>query len=452
MEQRKSLQTKQVIAVGSLLFGMLFGAGNVIFPPIMGQKAGESYVPSAVGFLVTAVGLPILAIISFALSKKLTLKDYADRVGKGFGMFFSLALLLTIGPLFAIPRTATVAFEVGIQPLLEGKSPFVYLLIYSVIFFVLCLFFSIKPSKILDIVGKAMAPAFIVLIAVLLLANIFNPMGNPSDYTAQGAYAKMSFSQGIIDGYQTMDILACLAFGITIITNIKMLGVQDEKFIAKETGKSSIFTLIVMSLIYFGLTYLGATSLGAMEVQPNGGLILAYASYFHFGGVGQFLLALTITIACLKTAIGLCVSLSQSFAKLFPNKLKEKTWTVIFVAASFTIANFGLNTIIQLSLPVLMFLYPISITLILLWLVDSVIPLRDIAFKVTIILAIIPALFDLLGATPDSISKAAWAQNVLDLPKGILPLYGYGLGWLVPVGIGLVISLLFFRAKRTEQV
>lgn len=446
MDQKKSLSFKEFLAVGSLLFGMLFGAGNLIFPPILGQNAGSAYVPAALGFLVTAVGLPVLATISFALSRKDTLRGYAERAGKGFGLAFSLLLLLSIGPFFAIPRNTTVAFTVGIAPLLSGDQG-LPLLIYSSVFFLLTLFFALRPSKILDVVGKVMAPLFILLIASLILKNLFAPMGNPLDYPVQETYLA-PFKQGVLDGYQTMDVLACLAFGITIVTNVHMLGIEEAKPTARETAKSSIFSLLVMSALYFGLSYLGATCQGSMAAQENGGQILVQASLHHFGTFGQVLLALTITVACLKTAIGLVVAISQTFVKYFPQGPSAKSWSYLIVLVSFIFANFGLNTIIQLSLPVLMFLYPLSITLIALWCLDAVLPLKDRAFSLTIVLAIIPALLDFLAACPPALSKATWAQSILALPKGVLPLYEVGLGWLLPVGLGLLISAICFRAPR----
>lgn len=449
MQEKKFLSFHELIAIGSLLFGMLFGAGNLIFPPILGQNAGASYVPAALGFLVTAVGLPVLAIISFALSRKTTLRGYAERAGKGFGLAFSLLLLLSIGPFFAIPRNTTVAFTIGIAPLIHGEQS-LYLFFYSLAFFLFVLFFSLRPSKILDVVGKVMAPLFIFLIALLILKNLFMPMGNPAQFPVQEAYA-IPFEKGVLDGYQTMDLLACLAFGITIISNIQLLGVKDSRRDATETAKSSVFTLIVMSLIYFGLSYLGASCQGSMEAQKNGGEILVRASLHHFGTFGQILLALTITIACLKTAIGLVVSLSQTFVNFFPNGPRDKTWSYLFVIISFIFANFGLNTIIQLSLPVLMFLYPLSMTLIALWLLDAILPLRDKAFVFTIILAIIPAIFDFLAACPSVISQNAGVKSLLSLPKGILPLYDLGLGWLLPVSLGLVISAVFLRAPKAAK-
>ena len=442
----KKLNRSQSISVGLLLFGMLFGAGNIIFPVMMGQLSGKNFLLSGVGFLITGVGLPILAVASFALSKKTSLRTYTLPVGEKFSYFFAIVLLLTIGPLFATPRTATVAFEVGIQPFVDGGSN-IPLLIYSTIFFALVLFYSFRPSKILDIIGNFLAPLFLVLISILIVASVFKPMGNPADFQPLKNYESKALFQGILDGYNTMDILACIAFASTVLGAIDRLGVTGSSDKAREVMISSIVTVIAMSIIYLGLTYLGASSNGAMEVQANGGGILSKASEKLLGKWGQILLAATATVACLKTAIGLSVSISATFDDMFPNKLKRRTWTFLFVGISFLFANFGLNTIIGLSVPFLMFLYPIAITMIILWLTNYVLPLEDMAFRLTVYLSMIPAVFDFIKSTPEFISKSGFAIKMVDFAKAYIPFFTLGLGWVVPVALGLAISFVMFRKK-----
>lgn len=447
----KKLRFSESLAIGLLLFGMLFGAGNIIFPVMLGQNAGGNYLLASLGFLITGVGLPILAIASFALSKKTTLKDYASPVGGFFSYFFTVTLLMTIGPLFATPRTATVAFEVGFQPYLAGTGhENLALLIYSTIFFALVLYFSFRPNQILDIIGKFLSPLFVILISFLIGASLLFPMAQAEEFEALGTYEAFPFIQGILDGYNTMDILACLAFAFLIIENIRAFGIKKAEHVARETRRSSKYTLILMAFLYMGLTYLGASSRGIMDLQANGGLVLAKVAHHYFGHLGQILLAAIVTVACLKTAIGLSVSISRTFHQLFPKLLSEKSWTVIFALVSFTIANFGLNTIIRLSVPVLMFLYPLAITLILLWLINFLIPLKELAFKVTLSLALIPAFFDFLKAAPAPLSTTPMAQSLLQLPDKYLPFFDLGMAWLLPVALGLAISLVFFRKKGRD--
>ena len=442
----KKLTLKENIAIGSLLFGLFFGAGNIIFPVHMGQLAGSNYLNAALGFISTAIGLPILGVMSYSLSGKNNLREYASPGGKFFSLFFPLALLLTIGPFFAVPRTATVAFEVGIRPFLHNNFN-LYLFIYSLVFFALALYFSLKPNNILDVVGKFLTPAFLGLISILLIFTMLKPMGDPSGVLAQEQYQNVAFSTGIIDGYETMDALAGLVFAITIITNIKKLGIVAEKRISLETGKSSIFAIFFMSILYLGLTYLGTTSRGIMSVNENGGITLSMVSAHYFGLLGQLLLAITITIACLKTAIGLFVSIGDTFTEMFKDRLSYPQWVMLFVVVSFIVANFGLNTIISLSLPVLMLLYPLAFTLITLWFIHSYVPLKDTAFKFSLIVISLPALFDFFNAVPENL-KIGIVPSLINFAENYIPLFMVGLGWSIPLIIAIILSLIFFRRKK----
>lgn len=442
----KKLTLKENIAIGSLLFGLFFGAGNIIFPVHMGQLAGGHYLSASLGFILTAIGLPILGVMSYSLSGKNNLREYSSPGGKFFSLFFPLALLLTIGPFFAIPRTATVAFEVGIRPFLSDHFS-LYLLVYSLIFFGFALYFALKPNNILDVVGKFLTPTFLVLISILLIFTIIKPMGVANEVVAQEPYQNLALSTGMIDGYETMDALAGLVFAITIITSVKNLGIVDEKRISLETGKSSLFAIFFMSILYLGLAYLGTTSRGIMPINENGGITLSLVSSHYFGLFGQLLLAVTITVACLKTAIGLFVSIGNTFTEMFKEKLSYTQWVMIFVVVSFIVANFGLDTIISFSLPVLMLLYPLAITLITLWFVHSYIPLKDTAFKFSLLVASIPAFFDFLNAVPESL-KIDMIPRVVSFAEQYIPLFTIGLGWIIPLIIAIVLSLILFRKNK----
>ncbi len=452
METRTHLERRETLVVGLLLFGLFFGAGNIIFPVKLGQAAAANYGISSIGFIVTAVGVPILGIISSALSQRQGLRSYALPLGKFSATAFTLALYLTIGPFFAIPRTATVAFEVGVASYLEQDTGTV-LLLYSFVFFLLVWFFSRKPSKLIDVVGKVMTPLFLVLIALFLLAVLFFPVNQPSAYAPTGAYADQAFTQGMLGGYNTMDALAALAFAIVINDNIKNLGVKKPKRIAVETMRSSLITIILFSLIYGGLVYLGAASRDLSQLDQNGGLILALVCRHYFGDVGQVLLALTIGVACLKTSIGLVVSISETFVQLFP-KTSYKFWMYTFVLVSFGIANFGLNSIIQWSVPILMLLYPIAMALIFLWILRSFWNFSDLIFKTTIFFVFLAAIFDLLTNLPLGLNKLPFAVSLIDFAKTYLPLYDYGLGWVCPSLLGFVLGLvlsLIFRKNSLEN-
>lgn len=446
----EKLDFKSNLLVGSLLFGLFFGAGNLIFPVQMGQLAGANTLPATIGFIMTGVGLPVLGVIASALSRSESLYEMAKPVNKRYSIFFTCALYLTIGPLFAIPRTATVAFEVGLTDFMSDQSLQIGLFLFSLIFFVITLYFSLRPGRILDWVGKYLTPTFLALLSVLIIATLINPMGEVSQFEAQGKYVTGSLFTGILDGYHTMDALASLAFAIVIISTIEKLGVHDPKRKAIETLKSGVVCLIGMGVIYASLAYMGATSLGSVGRGANGGIILSMVSAHYFGFVGQILLAVIVFVACLKTAIGLITSCAQMFSEMFPRSISYNKYAIVFTLGSFVVANFGLNTIIQLSLPVLMFLYPLVITLIILSLLSPLIHQQKDVYRWTTGLTVIAAFFDFLNALPDSVKENRIIMKMINFAETLFPGFDYGFGWIAPAMIGFIIGLLIWKVRESR--
>lgn len=446
----EKLSFRQTLLIGSLLFGLFFGAGNLIFPVYMGQLAGNNMVQATIGFLITGVTLPILGVVASAISRSESLYEMAKPVSPLYSVLFTCALYLTIGPLFAIPRTATVAFEVGLTSFVEAEYLKIGLLIFSLFFFALTLYFSLKPGRILDWVGKYLTPAFVLLLSIIIIATIVQPMGQISEVIPQGAYQDRAFFTGFLEGYHTMDALASLAFAIVIISNIERLGIMNPKRKAIESLKAGIICLIGMGAIYSALVYMGTTSLGSVSQGANGGVILSLVSQHYFGFAGQVLLALIVFVACLKTAIGLITSCAQMFSEMFPNSISYNKYAVVFTLTSLVIANFGLEAIIQLSLPVLMFLYPLAIVLILLSLATPVLRKQKAVYQWTIGFTLVTAIFDFLNAVPDSVKANSIIQQLLKFAKNFLPAFEYGFGWIIPslIGLGIGIAIWKYQEKR----
>ena len=442
---------KSNILIGALLFGLFFGAGNLIFPVHMGQLAGDNTLKATIGFLITGVGLPLLGVISSALSQSESLYDMARPVSRIYSIIFTCMLYLTIGPLFAIPRTATVAFEVGLNPFIAKEYLQIGLLIFSLIFFAITLYFSLRPGRILDWVGRYLTPIFVVLLSILLIATLIKPMGQVSAYEAQGSYIDRPLFTGILDGYNTMDALASLAFAIVIIFNIEKLGVKNPKVKAKETFKSGLVCVIGMSLIYGLLAYMGATSLGSVSRADNGGAIMSMVSEHYFGFTGKLLLAAIVTVACLKTAIGLITSCSQMFSEMFPKSVSYNKYAIIFTGFSFAIANFGLTNIVQLSIPVLMFLYPLAITLIILSLLTPIINKQSDIYRWTTFLTMIAAFFDFCNALPKTMKESLVISKIIDFAHIYLPGFDYGFGWIIPALVGCIIGTIIWRVRAKKE-
>ena len=444
----KKLTLRQLLAVASMLFGLFFGAGNLIFPASMGQLAGRNLWLAAAGFLVTGVGLPLLGVAALGISRAEGLLGLSSRVSRGYGLFFTCLLYLTIGPFFAIPRCATVSYTVGIQRMLPETGQTLALAVFSLVFFAAVLFFSLRPGEILTWVGKVLNPLFLAFLAVLVLRALTAPLGAVSAIEPSGSYAGAALSTGLLEGYNTMDALASLAFGIIVVNAIRGLGVEEPGQVARSTVLAGVFSSLLMALIYLLVTVVGAQSRGAFPAAANGGEALAQIAEHYFGAAGALILAATVTIACLKTAVGLITSCSETFVELFPRGPGYRVWAVIFCAVSFLIANLGLNAILNYSTPVLMFLYPLSIVLILLTLGGRLFGNHPTVLRWTIGCTAVAALADLLRTLPEGTRAVLHLEGVVTLAETWLPLCKAGFGWLVPALIGLVIGLVLRRARR----
>ena len=442
----KKIPFSTYAVIGTMLFGMFFGAGNLIFPIQMGQLAGTNYWLALIGFLVTAIGLPFLGILAIGLSGSNGLRDLASKVHPVFGVVFALALYLTIGPFFAIPRTATVPFVVGFEPFIDPSQATLWLAIFSFVFFAVVFYFSLNPAKIMDIIGKYLTPAFLIFLFVLIGISLLSPMG--SFVEPAGSYINEAFMTGFKEGYNTMDALASLAFGIIVINAIKRTGVTDKKEIVKATLKSGVFAMALMMLIYGLIAYMGASSVTAIGTFDNGGQIFAAVADHFFGSYGAILLAIIIVLACLKTSIGLITACSEFFHEVFP-KVSYKAFVVILCVVSFTIANVGLTNIITYAVPVLMFLYPLAIVLIILALVGPLFNYKQSVFAVAILLTFFISLIDGYNVLVASVPafEVGFLTEVADVYARYLPLYSIGLGWIVPAVVGVLVGLLIPAKK-----
>ncbi len=446
----KKLTFKEIIVIASMLFGMFFGAGNLIFPASMGQMAGRNIWQASLGFLITGVGLPLLGVAALGVSREDGLLGLSSRVGRMYGLFFTCVLYLTIGPFFAIPRCATVSYTVGIERILPQTQHSTALIVFSLLFFVVVLFFSLRPGEILTWIGKVLNPVFLCFLTVLLIRALTSPLGSVSDIAPSGSYVSNAFSTGLLEGYNTMDALAGLAFGIIVVNVIRGLGVTQPGEVAKSTVRAGIFSSLLMAVIYILVTVAGAQSRGLFQTSSNGGEVLAQIAEHYFGSAGAVILAVTVTVACLKTAVGLITSCGETFVKIFPNGPSYPVWAILFCILSFLIANLGLDTIISYSLPVLMFLYPLAIVLILLTLFGKAFHNDKLVLQWTIGLTSAAAVFDFLRALPQEARTVLHLDTAVSFADDVIPLAAQGFGWVTPALAGLVIGL-FFRAVRNRR-
>lgn len=363
----------------------------------------------------------------------------------------TIMLYLTIGPLFALPRTATVSYEIGVAPFISESNQTAGLVVFSLLFFAAALFFALRPSKILTWVGKILNPLFLIFLTVLVMTSFIKPMGSVSAAQVHDAYATTPLLKGFTEGYNTMDALASLAFGIIVVQTLRDLGVKSPKGIAAGTLKSGFVSMVLMGLIYGCLAYIGATSMGRLQLSDNGGIALAQIARYYFSGFGGVLLAVIVTLACLKTAVGLITACSETFHGIFPSFLSYKKYAVVFTVASCLIANVGLTQIIACTVPVLMFLYPLAIALIMLALLSPLFHNRRCVYLLTILFTLFDAIADFLNALPKGFTSLPIIQGILDFYKKFMPFFSMGMGWVVPMLIGLTIGCAVSFIKPKEQ-
>ncbi len=446
---KEKISGKDYTLISSMLFGMFFGAGNLIFPLILGAKAGKDMPLALLGMLVSAVGFPLLGIISMGISKSEGLLDMAGRVSKGFAYFFTCALYLTIGPLFAIPRCGATSFAVGFAPL-SGEHRALFQLIFTLLFFAAVLIFSLRPSKITDTVGKWLNPIFLLLLSVLVFAVLLRPANGVSQVPVSEDYARGTVFSGFLQGYDTLDVLASLAFGIIVINVIRGYGVENPSDIAKSTVKSGVFSMTFMAVIYAVIALAGTEcySLYADRLSNpdfTGGDAFSVIAEHYFGRAGLVILALTVTFCCLKTAVGLVTSCSETFVEMFPKGPKYKTYAVGFSVFSFAVSNIGLSNIISFSAPVLYLLYPLAIVLVLLNLFGKFFKNRQCVFVTTMLFTGAAALCDLIR-----VSGIEALSGTVSAIGRVLPLYGVGMGWILPSAAGLLLGLFVSALSKPK--
>ncbi len=427
-----NLSKKDLVLISLMLFSLFFGAGNLIFPPFLGQLAGGATWISMAGFFVTAVGFPILGVV--AVAKSGGLHNLAKRVNPLFASIFTVLIYLSIGPCLGIPRAGSLPFEMAVAPYLpESISKIWALFIFTLIFFSVAYWLSLTPAKLVDRMGKFLTPILLVLISLIFIASIFRPLGSYGVATEE--YVNSPFVKGFLDGYLTMDTIAALNFGIVIALAIKSKGVKDEKAIISTSVKAGVGAGGLLVVVYSILAHLGATSGGRFGATENGAQTLTNIMTYIFGKPGAVLLAVIFTLACLTTCVGLITSCSQYFSAL-TNKLSYKNWVRILSLSSMILANMGLTKILAISVPVLNAIYPIAIMLIVLAMLDKFFNGSTVVYGLTILFTGIVSVIDALG-------QVGMQWNFILNLFSKLPLYSKGLGWVVPALIGIVFGTIY---------
>ena len=421
---RKKLVTDSIV-VGFALFAMFFGAGNVVFPPYIGMHAGEQWANGFLFYFIADIGLALVAM--FAILHAGGADNITGRIGHVASKVLMCAVILCIGPMVAIPRTAATTLEMSVTPFFSGMSP----VVFSIIFFAVILLLSIKQSAVIDIVGKILTPALLIGLLILIVKGFVSPIG---DIVDTGVSASEVTVNGIKSGYQTMDVLAAMAFGIIILSSADEKGYTDSKSAAKMIGIAAALSGVLLMIVYFGLTYLGATASTVFPTDISRANLLIGIVELLLGKAGLIIFAIVIALACITTAVALVSSAASFFAKLANDKISYSVFVVVICVSSAVISNLGLDMIIAIATPVLDIVYPPMLVLILLsWFGDKL-------HKSVYVSSVAGSLIASVLATAE-----LYGMNIPVIDS--LPLASLGLGWLTPAAVFGLVAYLVSKVK-----
>ncbi len=422
------MKKRYIITIGFALFAMFFGAGNLIFPPTLGKLAGSDFIFSAMGFLLTGVGLPFLGILAVAKAGG-GIEFFAARVNKRFAKFLSIIIVLAIGPLLAIPRTCATTFELAIIPNLPGLNSW----LFSFIYFAVVLFFALNPSSVVDRIGKYLTPALLLGLSALIIKGIFWPIDTPIN-----TFTENAFGLAFVEGYQTMDLLAASIFGLIILNDVRSKGVQTKKKQLSVVIKAGMISVTGLALVYTGLMYLGATTSSWAADISRTELLLKLASNL-LGWEGMLALGVAVAMACLTTAIGLTVVCAEYFEKYSKGKLSYRLVCFLVAGVSLIFSNAGVEKIVEIAVVPLVALYPIVMCLIILTLLGNKIKRRRI-WQGAVLGAFAAGCFD-------SMHRLGIYLPIIDNVYNYLPFSSSGLAWILPAAFFAFFGSINFGKK-----
>lgn len=423
-----------VLVVGFALFAMFFGAGNLIFPPYLGVIAGDNWMLAMLGFLITGIGLPLMGIVAVATSGT-SINDLADRVHPKFGPILGSVIMIIIGPLFAIPRTAATTFEIAMRPILPGANNLIFILI----FFAITLYFAIKPASVVDNIGKILTPVLLIVLLIIIAKGVITPVG---DMAVLSEPAK--FSKGFTEGYQTMDALGSVILAGIVINSIIAKGYTEKSQTVSMAIKAGVIAAAGLTVVYVGLMYLGAGMSSTFDGTVERTTLIITITETLLGGVGKYALGITVGLACLTTSIGLTSAAGDFFSNITNGKLSYKMVTIVTVIMSAIIASMGVEKIIAFSVPILCLSYPVVIVLI----VMSVV----LGGKVKSRAPFAGAVFGAFAVSFVDFMIGMGAQSPILLSiQSSMPFAAAGFGWIVP-SIALAIIFTIFDKMRQKEV
>lgn len=425
MKKLKNHNFKDSVVIGFALFSMFFGAGNVIFPPYLGLQSGSQWLLGFAAYYVSDIGLAMLTI--FVLLRTDGPEGITGHLGTVPAALLMSVVVLCIGPLVAIPRTAATTFEMTVLPLLPSASS----LVVSVIFFALILLLCVKESAVVDIVGKVLTPLLLIGLLALIIKGIVSPLGRISDQ----AWVKSVAATGLKAGYQTMDVLAAMVFGIIILKSASDKGYTEPKSRNGIVRGAAILSGVLLLIVYLGLAYLGA-SVSRIYTRPltRAELIINIVRLL-LGKTGTVIFGIVVALACITTAVALVSSAASFFCNLSNGKINYSLLATVICVFSAAAANMGLDKIVAFASPILNVVYPPMLTVILLSIAGDKLP--DWIYRVTVAMALLLSIIC-------TYSRSHFVKS--------FPLYELDLPWLLPTAALFVICLVvnLFLKRRNK--
>ena len=421
------------------IFALFFGAGNLLFPPQLGALAGENLVPAMIGFVMTGVGLPLLAL--FAVARVGGGSDQIARyIPKRLALILTGLMYVAIGPFFGIPRTAAVTYEMGLVPFLSEPSTLT-LAISSTIFFGATFFLTLRAQRLIEVIGRIITPVLLFLLAAIGITNFVAPLGTPVA-PAEGYETWLgALGQGFQQGYLTMDVFGALVFGAIVLVTLKASGMTEAKEASAFLRSAGIIAVTCLMLVYISLASIGANMTGQTGTTDGASLLQTFAGS-SFGQVGMVALGLAVFLACLTTAVGLITE----FSRFISNTFRSLQYTPVVIATTlfgYVISLVGLGTLIEIAVPLLTLLYPVMIALVLVAVTERIQRNPRLAMKATIYTAIVFSIVETVnGMWPSALTS--WIT--------VLPMAEIGLGWAVPTLLVYVITLLFPNREPRESL
>ena len=419
---------KDSIIIGLALFAMFFGAGNLIFPPQIGVEAGSLWGVAAIGFFVTGIGLPLLGIFA-AVKGGEALKNFQPKIGKGVIITFSVLVALTLG-FVAIPRTGATTHEMGFSMFLPNISP----IVSSIIFFGITFALAIKPTGIVDRIGKYLTPVLVLMLGTIIVKGIIDPIN-----VAQTTYEGSTFAMGFFGGYQTMDALGAIIFGGIVLNTFREKGYDDQKVQLKMTAIAGGIAALGLALVYGGLMYLGSTTVGVVSPEVSKTSLTILISSLLLGQTGTWMLGIGVSFACLTTSVGLVATIADYFSDVTNGAIKYKWSVSLLCLISAFVGVLGVDGIVAVAGPILVVIYPIAILLITFILLDHYIN-EPLVYRVTLATTFT---FSLL----QGLSEAGIGTSLINNALQQIPLNDLGFPWLLPAIATFILSYTLMRIQ-----